>query len=286
MAPQGGMVQIELRDGSVNWTTSAADRPLLLDGDALVAQIDSQKPGSMALNKVRRTNGEAYSRSVVTLPEAVTPLIDARLGQQFSLRQNPSNSSQWLWRQKHQVIRGAAIAGNPEAAIQVGMLTYTGRQLTPLASSSKREFEALWRQAAGSTQINTGTTTPRLFASINHAHTLTSTRASSQSAAVSTLPHRTTPDGDLRVNSQSGYWWHIADAAGNALGRLSSTVAFSPFVVSGDLLLNVAQPHSVRSPEGHMKRRPMALIATQISSGAVVWQIPIRDTRYRGPYPT
>ncbi len=282
MAPQGGVIQLNIETGSVNWTSTAADRPVRLDGNTLLAQIDSQKPGTMELVSLGQSDGQAQHRQAVDLPDSVIPLIDERLARRFALRQSPDEPSQLLWRESHQLIRGAAMAGKSEARITVGMMNYRGKQLVATTQFNKTVFDQLWIRAAAVTPAPAGTPGKRRFLSVDQVHSLTSSRGQAASLGM----HTPNTGSDEPAQRLSTYWWQVYDATGDTLGGFSSPVAFSPFVVSQDLLLHVIGPFSVRTPEGALEHQPLSLVATQISTGKIVWRKAIRDTRYRGPFPT
>ncbi len=270
MQPGGGIAQIEVATGNRGWLTLEADRPVLLQDGRLMAQIDSTIPGTLELQTIDSVSGAALMRSRASLPETVVPLIDEGLGSKFEMRwaegKSAAQQPTLLWRHQKRLISGAAMVDAPEPQKQAGLLAIDGNSLKNLPSTSKAAFEKLWLDSRSSKSITTNDPAGRQFLSQDAGHLLTSTH---------------TDEAGDRL-----YRWQIEEIGGEKLGQINATMSYSPFLVVGTVVVYVTQPFSQRQASGELYHQGLTLVAVDVSSGKPLWKREIRDTRYRGPFPS
>jgi hypothetical protein len=82
------------------------------------------------------------------------------------------------------------------------------------------------------------------------------------------------------------YRWTIyPSAAREPIGAIASPFPTAPFVVSGSTLIYQLRPFMVRDPDNKMVRSPLKLVAIDLQTGSKLWEHPVLDTQYYGPFP-
>ncbi len=265
MREGGGLEQINIASGKASWVSDAADRPVMVVGGELTAQIDTATAGRVDFVRLDAATGTTQETFSVALPAEVRPTVDDGLGQTFTMRPARGSKAGLVWRFEKRVVQGAFMADAPKPTRHAGMLE---------AESGSWKNQPLSDAASLKAQESRAATTPsrpiagvegRQFLAADGSHVLVSLREPEQRLA---------------------YRWQVFDASGNKLGETRSRMAFSPFVVVGETLLFVSQPYSERQRDGAMRREGLTLRAMDLTTGKQRWQKAIRDTRYNGPYPT
>ncbi|MEM7705434.1 MAG: hypothetical protein AAF358_07775 [Pseudomonadota bacterium] len=265
MREGGGLEQVNIASGKASWVSDAADRPVMLLGGELTAQVDTSIPGRMDLRLLDANSGTEKSAFAVELPADVRPSIDDGLGQTFTMRPSSGSKAGLVWRYEKRLVQGAFMADAPKPTRHTGLLSPESGSWKnrPISDAESRKAQ----EALAATQPNRpiAGVEGRQFSAVNGSHVLVSLHQPEQQ-----LPYR----------------WQVFDAAGNPLGETRSRMSFSPFVVLDGTLLYVSQPYSERQGDGVMRGEGLTLRAMDLTTGKQRWQKTIRDTRYTGPYPT
>ena len=81
------------------------------------------------------------------------------------------------------------------------------------------------------------------------------------------------------------YVWSIYSLeTGDRVAELSRHSSSAPFFLWGARLVHESRPYG-RLIDGNWIEEPLTIRAIDVATGAELWKRPIRDTRYRGPYP-
>jgi hypothetical protein len=273
MHPEGGIQALDLRRGNALWHSAAAERPLALAGNHLVAQANPGKNGELRIVALGVRGGLLGSRADIQMPEGIRAEVAETLQRSFHVTAMPSQSGVLIaWeteefsglpaKREHQLgqVLGASAEshqGNPRGTAlfdpQAGRLSVAASAAGQIA----RPAVAMSLSAPAAAESR--------FSSADGRYVLAS-RLVDDAAA---LP----------------YQWTISNAkTGAVLGTFRAEASMAPFAVAGTRLIHVAQP-SIRVEGEKMVERPLRIRAVDLATGREVWQREIRDTAWRGPVP-
>jgi hypothetical protein len=72
--------------------------------------------------------------------------------------------------------------------------------------------------------------------------------------------------------------------SGEVAGTLASAESFGQFTLAGNRLIHTGQPGSYKIGAGYQSF-PLRVMAHELGNPAALWELPLRDTRYFGPFP-
>jgi hypothetical protein len=291
MHPEGGVEAIDLQRGLSLWRSSAAERPLALNGGLLVAQARPGAQGELrivALDVLHdgaasaeadlpmpagiradyaETLRHSYRASATVTAEGV--VIDWQYEPRPSLP-NRMREVRGEEEEKEREMEGeqeregklAANARGAEARSGHALFDLQAGRLLPLAPEKALRLSAT---RPGIQVLSAPLAEARRFASIDGRHILTSRRVSGLST--------TTPNP---------YRWTITEAeSGRELGTVEARYSVSPFLVAGGQVIHVAQPR-VRIEGKNKLEQALRLRAVDLTTGLEVWSRDLRDTRFSG----
>lgn len=285
MSSAGGIDAVDLATGAVRWTSTAAQRPLLVTGDRLVAQRRPDEPGGLEL-VVLDVGGAG--RQVLTarldLPSGLWGTIQDRLGASFRAR-------------------SAEVDGEGIIAWEA-LLTGTVQGYRPgleegRAPSVDTEDAGDLRTADGTTRL---TGAARLDLASGRLLPLSTERATrarppyldlapGASAASRTYRsadgrHLLISDRDQDADPGRRFRWTLTERANGAeTGSVELDLPAAPFLVFGSTLLYEAGPSLRRADDGDWDDRPRQLRAVDLARGTELWSRDLLDPEYRGPFP-
>jgi hypothetical protein len=273
MRPEGGIAAIDIANGKLRWTSQAADMPVALSENRVLAVAEPAERGRLHYALIDGGSGAVSGHKSAPLPHPARALINDRLGEHFQIKAG-SASLDWSYRHSH--VSGALLAGDdwgptrdgaapkkaqPEdAAVALAgsfSVDWADAKLSPVANSKGLASEKPRAVEIGLPQPGAA----RRFYSASGAHILLS---------------EPTPQGSYR--------WTLQDSKGGALGSIDSQHSYLPFEVVQGVLLFV-QPLSISFEENDMDLQRPELQAINLSDGKLLWQADVRDTEFRGPYP-
>lgn len=293
--PDGSIAAIRLDSGAQLWMTPKGKvyRPMAISGKFLVTQ---QEHGETAAGKhlgiacLRLTDGGEHFATKVELPESAWASIKDGLGSLLRARvvtaANNKMTIAWVSERRMEV-RGMAPdddennenesqtplqptkseAGSNSGAVEIDL----NGNVTPLdRSAAPARF--LWdsrqnlRQDLPDEQRLKGLPESQ-YASADHKHILTSVLA-----------------GDERDLNK--YQWTIySSVSKDVIGTITSPFPTAPFYVSGSTLIYQLRPFMTRDSSNRMVRSPLKLVAVNLGTGSKVWERPVLDMEYYGPFP-
>ena len=276
MHPKGGVQAVDLQTGAPLWRSMAAERPLAVTGDLLVAQARPGEHGELRIVTLDlRKRGAASAEAALPMPAGIRAEVGETVEGAFHVAASASAEGivvAWDAQEmpnlpRHRVARlgeAKAAAGAEPEGFHQGTAAFDPRsgRLLPMKSAGAQAASA-WPAVAS---LSSPAAAERLFGSADGRHVLASRRV-----------------GD--IGSAAPYRWTITDAASGAvLGSVRAAVSMSPFAVAGTRLVYVAQPATRRDGEKWIEE-PLRLRAVDLATGREVWTREIRDTAFRGPFP-
>lgn len=286
MSSAGGIDAVDLATGAVRWTSTAAQRPLLVTGDRLVAQRRPDEPGALEL-VVLDVGGAG--RQVLTarlgLPSGLWGTVQDRLGASFRARGADVDGERIIaWEalltgadQGYRPGLGegtapsvdADEAGDLRRADRTTRLTGAARldlasgRLQPLSTERAARARPPYLDLAPGVSA-----AARTYRSADGRHLLTSER-----------------DEDAHPGQRRFRWTLTARASSAAMGSVELDLPVAPFLVVGSTLLYEAGPSLRRADDGDWDDRPRQLRAVDLARGTELWSRDLLDPEYRGPFP-
>jgi len=282
MNTEGGIDAVELTRGTLVWHTDQADKPLALEGNQLACQVQPKNPGNnldITILNVEESGSleDIYS---IELPPDVRISINETLNSSFTARARivggeifvswnytfhprkgtaPLNSSQRKQTstqpsdQQYQPVKGAArinLSTKATSTINVQQIPASLTPVSPYLSGNNRLAGVPERQ----------------FISANGNHVLGSKRIESDSV-------------------WSKYQWIIYDhVTGNRIAVIKNHLSYSPYFVNdGQIIFETGS--YIRRIDNVLVKKPLKIMSVDLQNGRELWSWPIRDTRYRGPFP-
>lgn len=272
MQPQGGIVAINADSGVSLWVSRAADRPLVIRDNQLLAQANANTTGVIPLRYLDQQSGALIDSADVIVTETIMASVSDGLGQSFSIDTTVSNALSWSFEQ--QVAKGTSpsieelltsqdIEGVALNAInEVGSIDLSVTQLSDLVSVpgafASQPIDVLTNRIPN--------VEGRQFLSADGAHILVSR------------------PNDLS-NVQARYQWTIFTSTGERLGTFNTVSAYSAFVVINSNAIFSTPEVSFQTSTGDIQNIPFSVRAVSLESNQQIWQTSVRDTRYQGPLP-
>lgn len=278
MSPKGGIDAIELASGNVRWKSETGARPLLVKDGALVAQAHPGEIGELAIVTLDAQRGMETGRISLGRPDGLRARVVDGPSQSFQVRAFEAGNSvviEWSvfdGRRLQGVLEEEALSAGPGSVSAetksvrslngAAVLDFIKGIAEPVTSERAQAFREQTRS-----QRTTGFTAASLrqLASIDGQHFLRS--------------ERTRENGPF-----PSYRWTVTDASGATVGTADTAVSMAPFLVSGTRIFYVVRP-STRVQDGKSVQDRLRLRALDLQTGAVLWESPIVDGAYRGPFP-
>jgi len=284
MNAKGGIDAIDLSQGTVVWTTKEASKPLGLQGNLLISQVEPSRANNkldvVALNIQER--GKQMVAGSVKLSDGVTVSIDETLDSSFVVRVQPSGENTvFSWDYIEHPIQGIP-PDDPESSEM-------SLEVMPEAAADLKASGAL-RMNLKSGKISSLPKGTKSFAPAPSA--LTSVVAEERIAGV-TGDQFDSADGRHILSSEriandsvwEKYRWTIFNrSTGERLGEIKSHVSASPFFIADSKVIYETTP-SLRQTKSGLVEEPAKIKAVDFNTGQELWSKQIRDTTFRGPYP-
>ncbi len=270
----GGISAVDLASGTTRWTTNAGDKPLVLVGNLLVAQVDSRTtPNRLEIATLRTdARGRQATRARSTLPAGVRVSLGETIDGMFHLTAQPGGADVILsWSfvavprrgmedELDSLTRRELVAARP--VVRRGALRLrpsTGALATLDTTRVPMQREPQWILPAESKLAGAA---PQQYESADGRHVVASERVA-----------------DDRV--WDTYRWTVYERGGRRLGELPTHLSFAPFVVRDSLVVFETTPYA----RGDQPPEPAKLRAYSLATGREVWSVEVRELVYRGPYP-
>ena len=281
MNAEGGIDAIDLSQGTAVWTTKKASKPLGLQGNLLICQVEPSRAGTklgvVALN-IQERGKQVFSKSM-RLPAGVTVSIDETLNSSFIVSVQPSGSNAvFSWDYNEHPIQGLIPPDDSENSEM-------GLRAIPESTTS-----GSFRMNLTSGKISSLTTEARPFAPAPSA--LTSVVAKERIAGV-TGDQFVSADGRHILSSEriandavwEKYRWTIfTRSTGESLGEIKSHVSVSPFFIADSKVIYETTPF-LRQTQSGLVEEPAKIRAVDFNTSQELWSKQIRETTFRGPYP-
>jgi hypothetical protein len=295
MNPEGGIDAVDLSGGAVLATTTRGAKPLLLYGDALLAQAEG-KDGVLSLVSLSTKDLKPAFTVDVPLPSGIQAPVSDRLGVSFyaSARMD-ADVIIVQWRSMQRTI--SAVPTREPGRVSTGFARIDPADGRLIASGEGEP------STPGTTEreILGGSAAPRcasddLVAAIQYDGD--EARLRRWNKAGEPLPDVRLFDGGLTFRNFSrdcryflaskeadgGHWQVYSVASGQRLTEIQSSLPSAEFFVCGNSLIFDAPAVGKMSSGQFTMVQPRRLQAIDFA-GKELWARPIRETEYRGAYP-
>jgi hypothetical protein len=309
MSPSGGIVAVDLAEGTPVWRTRKADKPLTVAGELLVGQAEAPGPGNtLRIVTLDTGSGQQVTEAMVELPPGVQPMIASSLSRSFTAEARPeAGEAAVAWEFVERPVRG--IPPGPmevlpgEAPRAVSAAARPGARAPAPTGAPEPGDEATVVRGAARIDPSSGTVTATEATRIPAAPEPPALPAA-ESAPTSDLepdellpgmpqPQFLSADGRHVLSSQrvaddpewDKYLWTIFERdSGRRVGELRTHLRYTPFFVVDTRVIYQTPPYARRQGR-RMAQEPLQLRAADLSTGAQVWSQPVRDTVDRQPPP-
>lgn len=299
-------------DGRLLWASNEPARPIGVVGETLVAQTE-RGDGNLELLRLNLADGMAQpARIVHALSQSAVAHLDDRLHSRFSTEMRTIEGEPFLrWQYTFRRVQGMPTGDDqPVVTAQAGKLDFAqnlfqaqGAQFpTDPARALPGEMSqwladhhagiaptrvgtvwacSEWRNGSAGPEIvlkrwngEGGEALPDvllhqgpfvlMYASADGRHLLVTTQATS---------------GSLEY-----LWTLFSLESGEVVGTNASAESQGHFTLVGNRLIHTGQPGSYKMGAGY-QTLPLRLMARELGNPAPLWELPLRDTRYFGPFP-
>ncbi len=309
MNPDGGIDAISPTSGELLWRTGEAARPLAILGDQLIAQAQPASAGVLDVVFLDTRDG-TYRRTLSTaLPEGIVAAIDQGMSTNFTARAEILDDEPYLlWDHTRRYAKGIAPAPGEEleqkiaGASRLDLTTGRTFAVDPTTLELTPALPPAVQQWVDSGELST----PPAAAG----EVLAATRVAGDRITLKRWRRSGEPLPDVELHSgpylielrsanrrhlvigervAPGEWdeygWSIFSLeTGQRLGQVRNRFSHAWYIVRDGTLIYVALPGG-RRVDGKRVVEPLTLRAVLLAGGATVWERPLRDTSYRGPFP-
>ena len=315
MKPGGGLEAIDARSGRVLFESTQADKPIALLGRMLAAQRDNKvTPGVLEVVVLDTSLPSRTSTIEVALPADELALVDDTLGRTFSVTSTVRDGDLLIgwtaarhWVSPIPPEEGQNLHEEKKGAARLDL---TAGRAIPVDPSLVEEEPPL------PDAVRAFAEEPNLFGRPIRAGELivsTQTRPAGPGISLIVLKRwrtdgRTLPDVELfrgepivqwpssdgrhliisqRVapGEMNEYLWNIYSLeTGARVGQLRNHFSRAYFYVDGTRLIHDVWPFNYRV-DGEIVDFKRQVQAVDLATGAVLWQRPLRETAYHGPFP-
>lgn len=315
MKPGGGLESIDAGSGRVLFESSLADKPIALWGGMLAAQRENKTaPGVLEVVMIDTGRPDRTTTIEMALPEDELALVDETLGLKFSttsaIRDGgllvgwsaartwaspmPPQEGQKLHEEKRGAARldltaGRADAVDPSLVEDVMQIPEAARAFAAEPNQASQPIRAGALVALTQTTV-AGDGSSRIV--LKRWSTDGSAFPDVELFRGEPIGQWSSADGRHLIISQrvapgevDEYLWNVYSLeTGARVGQLRNRFSRASFYVDGTRLIHDVWP-SMERVDGKIVDVKRRVQAVDLGSGAILWQRPLRETLYRGPYP-
>lgn len=277
MSPKHTVEAADINAGRILWSTDDAAKPLAVNDGLLVCQAEaSAASNNLNLVVLNAQDGRSVSKRSVALPSRVLTQVDDTLSSRFSAR---------------------AVTVGEDSFVSWEHQAFPVRGMPPLPDESEKARAAAQpQQESGTVKLNVRTGDASLLEPAAVPKAVRDARP-----MILTGPPGTSPDPTQRISIDGNhtlkskrvaddsvwdkYQWTIIDnKTGDEIGQLRSHLSQSGFVVVDSRIIFETGSY-LRRTESGLVNEPLMVRMVDLRSGDQVWSRPVRDTKYRGPFP-
>lgn len=314
MKPGGALEAINARSGRVLFEISLADKPIALLGRMLAAQRENKvTPGVLEIVVIDTSLPSRTSMIELALPTDELALVDDTLGRTFSITSTIRDGDLLIgWTAaRHWVSPIPPAEGQPtyeekKGAARLDLASGRGYPVEPSLVEDELQLPEAVRAFAAE---------PNLFGPpIRAGALIVSTQTTVADGNSRIVLKRWSADGialpDVELfrgepivqwpssdgrhliiservapTEMNEYLWNIYSLeTGARAGQLRNHFSRAYFYVDGTRLIHDVWPFTYRV-DGKIMEFKRQVRAVDLASGAILWQRPLRETLYHGPYP-
>jgi len=278
MTQEGTVGALDLSNGQSVWNNQDAAKPIGVAGNQVIAQAESHDLNKFNLVQLDAEKGTTVALKHFAMPAGVSASVTQTLYGNFNAIASRSDGDTVIsWQFSRTPPRGVAPNTKPN-------LSPKGAGPPPLLIKPGEKKRGTFRisSTTGSVQEIPATTAPA--------------SSGSEGKGVSQEPGKTqffSRDGRyVAVSERTGndpqlnkYTLRVYDSQSKAkLAEFQSHLAIVRFAVVGKELIYEQSPYYQRTDGGEIEV-PRTVKVLDLSSGKELWNTPVRDVTYRGPFP-
>ncbi|HUI28922.1 MAG TPA: hypothetical protein VLX91_01805 [Candidatus Acidoferrales bacterium] len=275
MNPKGGIDAIDIGKGTLVWHSNEAAKPLILQGDLLICQGEPAAQTNVLDIVILQTqqNGGRKSAFAINLPQSVQVSIDERLTDTFIVGAHLFGDKvviSWEYKPRPEWARGVrdtSVSNMPSRRNSVIRGTFRLDPSTGATSHlpTERISPSVGGQILKTSERLTEVVGPQYF-SANANHILGTKKIANSS-------------------EWNKYRWTIYSRTdGKKIGEVGMHVSWAPFFALDSTIICRTPPYS-RLINGKLVSQEARVRAINLRTGNEIWSWPIRDTKFRGPFP-
>jgi photosystem II stability/assembly factor-like uncharacterized protein len=276
MKPEGTVGALDLTNGQAMWNNQDAAKPIGVAGNQVIAQAESHDLSKFNLIQLDAEKGTKVAEKHFAMPAGVFASVTQTLYGNFNARASRSDG-------------GTIISWQFSRTPPRGLAPNTKPNLSPKAIAPPPPLVPPGEKKRGGFRIDSATGAVKEIPA-------TSVPASSGLQGVSQEPGKTqflSRDGRyLAISERTGndpqlnkYTVKVYDSQNKAkVAEFPSHLAIVPFAVVGKQLVYEQSPYYQRTDGGQIEV-PRTVKVLDLSSGKELWNTPVRDITYRGPFP-
>lgn len=283
--PEGAITAIRFESGAQLWTTPKGKmyRPLAISGKFLVAQLEGGE------TKAGKHFGVAYL-SLLDGGEHLVTRVELPSGAWASIKDGLGSS-----------LRTSAVAG-PNDKVAIAWVSERKPEVRGIApddddEQDSRPVKAQVEVHSGALDIDSRGRVQPQSRPVASAQLLQAARQDlPEDQRLKGLPETQYISADRKhilVSEMVGddrdlnkYRWTIySGATREPIGAINTPFPTAPFFASGSTLIYQLRPFTIREPGDKMVRSPLKLVAIDLKTGSKLWEHPVLDIEYYGPFP-
>ncbi len=290
MNPDGGVDAIDLSSGAVAWTTMEASKPLALNGNLLICQVESsgvKKKNRLVLVALNiHGHGDPAVAGRMDLPPEVIVSIDEKLNSSFFASAQPSgNDAVIFWEYIYHPIKGVRPENRfplvDQENIEMGTMPRTVNSSITTGALQMNLTSGIVSPLSTKTELTAPK--PYQLKSINEKGRIVGVKGR----------QFVSMDDNIILNSErinndtvwNKYKWTIFDRSSNQLlGEMRNHYSATPFFLAGSLLVYNTNLF-IRRINNELVGESTKIRAVDLNTGQELWGKEIRDTKYYGPFP-
>jgi hypothetical protein len=278
MKPGGTVGALDLKNGQAVWDNQDAAKPIGIAGNQVIAQAESHDLSKFNLVQLDAEKGTTVAAKHFAMPAGVFASVTQTLYGNFNAKASRSDGDTVVsWQFSRTPPRGLAPntkpnlspkgVGPPPPLFPPGEKKRGGFRINS-TTGSVQEIPAMPVPASSDSQGKGVIQEPG------------KTQFVSRDGRYVAISERTGNDPQLNK-----YTVRVYDSQSKAkVAEFQAQLAIVPFAVVGNQLVYEQSPYYQRAGDGQIEV-PRTVKVLDLSSGKELWNTPVRDVTYRGPFP-
>lgn len=265
--PQRKVEAITIATGRSTWTSQTELKALAILNNTLICQGKSNSPENIVIKRLNlRRSGAIISTDSIQLPAQVVTRLTQGLNDSFNVKTNVSNNQLFFsWNFQKKDLKGVLKENATDLVKKSGAFRLSNRGRLSTIAQSQIPSTGSQSIIPSEAQKITGVE-GRQFISRDQKYILVSRKIATNEVF-------------------NKYSWEIYNVrTKQKIGGITTHKSYAPFYVNNNILVFENGLYA-RNIDNKMTATPLQISAVNLQTGAILWNIEILDTIYRGPTP-